>query len=420
MFGGGRQRGGGYMLTSYMNGATLFARVPQRALTRPFTMMLLVFGGLHALAIGYWILDQLLRADGVVIAGSIHPIGGDFINLWTAGHMVRDGAFGGIYTPSEFSAFQQAFVSSYIGHRIWAYPPQSLFLAYPFSLVNYWVALAAWSVLSLTVLAYGARRIGLGWPETFLLLASPASLMCLNYGQSGNLAVGLLLVALTHRSQRDGASVLATTILTIKPQLGFLLPVLWLRTRQWRLIALVAVAILVVLGLSVAIFGVEVWRGYVFETLTELRALQIDGSGTFVLMSPSIFMAKKILFGDGDLALSVHLVFALAVFFVCVRLIWRSSSRTQRHALALVGMALITPYLHFYDMSVLLVASFLAARLWAESARVSAQRLREYTVLLAWFLPYITVFGNALGVPVSPLLMLGIFAVIAFAPVGNR
>jgi hypothetical protein len=391
------------------------------AMTRQFKIFMLVLGGLHLLGIAYWMLWQLLNADGLVIAGGVHPIGGDFINLWTAGRMVLDGAVSDIYTPGAFSAFQQRFVLTDIGHRVWAYPPHSLFLALPFGAMNYWTGLASWSMLGCAVLVLGARRMQLDWPETLVLLLSPASLMCINFGQSGNLAAGLLMLALTPKSQRDKLAVAATTMLTIKPQLGFMLPVLWALTRRWALIALVSVVLLVVLGLSIAFFGLDSWRGYLFETLPSLKALELYGSGPFDLMVPSLFMAVRILTGDGDLAISAHLVFALALFAVCVWLIRRSPSQTQRQALVLAGMPLITPYLHFYDMSLLLIASYLATRLWSGSGRSSAHILRRYTVLIAWLLPYITILGNGLGVPVSPLLMLGILVVIALAPVeGER
>lgn len=385
-------------------------------MTRQFKVVLLAFGGVHFVLIAYWVIDQVLNANGLVVVGGVHPIGGDFLNLWSAGRMVRDGVAADIYTPSAFADFQRTFVPIGPGHRVWVYPPQSLFLALPFGAMPYVFALAAWSVAGLALLALGARRMGFDWAETVILLLSPASLMCVNFGQSGNLAVGLLMIALTHRSQRDPTSVAATSILTIKPQLGFMLPVLWMLARQWRLVALVSVTILAIIALSIAVFGVDAWRDYLLGTLSELKSLELHGEGPFVLMIPSLFMALRILTGDGDLAISVHLIFAVAIFAVCVWLIWRSPSRTQRNALALAGMALLTPYMHFYDMSLLLIASYLAVRLWSGSSRLSVQRLREYTVLVAWVLPYVTAIGNMRGVPVSPLLMLGLLVFVALAP----
>src|SRR5690606_26530348 len=153
-----------------------------------------------------------------------------------------EGRIGDIYRPDAFMDYQMGFIGAPIGHRIWAYPAHSLFLAVPFGLFSYFVALALWSVLGLAVLAWGCRRLGLDRWESAIVLLSPASILCLYNGQTGNLATGLLLLALAARPGRDVTAMGAAAILTMKPQMGLFLPFFWLAEKRWA--ALIGTSIL--------------------------------------------------------------------------------------------------------------------------------------------------------------------------------
>lgn len=377
---------------------------------------LLGLGLAHLVAFAVFWGMQLREAQGFVLADGVSPIGGDFVNLWTAGRMVLEGQIGDLYDPARFMALQQERIGAFIGHRLWAYPPHSLALAVPFALLGYLPALALWSLLGLAVLAYGARRAGFGPWQTAILLLSPASMHCIYWGQTGNLACGLLLLALSQRGPRDWVAVGATAALTIKPQIGFMLPVLWALTRQWRLILVVSAAVLAVLALTFVLTGPAPWLGYLFETLPELDGLERHGTGMFVYMIPSVFMALRILTGDGDLAATLHLGVAAVVLAWCVWLILRAPGHRARAALVLVGTAAITPYLHIYDLAMVLAGAMMVARL-REAPDGTAHPWAERAVIAAWAMPYITLLLNYAGVPLTPLLMLALLVLAARAPV---
>src|SRR5690606_7004490 len=90
-----------------------------------------------------------------------------------------------------------------IGLRLWAYPPHSLLMVWPAGLAGFYPALAGWTVLGLVVLWAGARRFGFSRLEAAILLLSPATLLNAYYGQTGSLACGLVLIALSSRSKID-------------------------------------------------------------------------------------------------------------------------------------------------------------------------------------------------------------------------
>jgi len=344
-----------------------------------------------------------LQAPGV-------PFGGDFINQWSVGRLVLTGDIATIYLPDAFMAFQETFVGQEIGMRIWAYPPHSLLFAWPFGLGGYYLMFALWSVFGVAVLAAGARAFGFSWKETIVLTVSPAALYCITAGQTGNVAAGLMLLAF---ARPFGArTVGATALLTIKPQIGFLIPLVWLLDRRWATILLTAAVTLALVGLSIAFFGVQAWRDYLGMTLPALSELERHGDGSFKYIIPSLFMSLRLLGFDGDVAFFVHLVFAGLVFCVLVFALTRIADRRMRTALVLVTTCLVTPYMHFYDLSILLAGVLIALRACRKPA---LGRPLMIGAVVAWVLPIVIVAMGLAGLPLSPLLILGMFVAVCAA-----
>jgi len=355
----------------------------------------------------YW---MFAGRDGLLI-GPASPLGGDFVNLWSAARLVLSGDFQSIYPPDAFMAFQRTFLDADIGLRQWAYPPHSLLFVWPFGLLAYLPALLVWSLFGLAMLALGARRFGFGWAETVVLLASPASFACLHYGQTGNAAAGLLLVALSARAGRDLPAIASAAILTVKPQVGFLLPLVWIGQRRWGLIAATALAAMGLLAFSIAVFGVAAWHDYLTLSAPTLSELERHGSGPFMVMIPSLFMALRLGGMDGDVALLVHALFALVIFALLIRRFVQATDQWRRVALVLVATSLMTPYMHMYDLSILAVAGLLLAR--GQQQRTGN---RFYSVaglvLVAWLAPYLVYVLGLQGMPIMPLLLTLLFLAI--------
>jgi len=365
----------------------------------------LVWLGLFHLA--YFCIDRYAGTAGIkgVVYPDSTPVGGDFINLWTVARLVLTGRAADIYRVGDFMAYQATLTGGAdIGLRLWAYPPHSLLLAWPFGLVGYYTALLAWSLAGLAVLAAGARRFGFDARETAVLLLSPATVLNLYHGQTGSFAAGVLLLALSARGRADPVSVGAAALLTLKPQTGFLLPVLWAFQRRWREIAWTALATVAFVGLALAVFGAGPWRDYVGDTLPVLGLLEREGSGPFMTMIPSVFMSMRIVSGNPTIALAVHGGFAVAV---AIFLLWRLrtvSAGERQASILLLATVLITPYMHNYDLVLLLCGALLVARRWAAAPRQPAGS--DMLVLVAWAMPQLVVLLNTAGLPIAPLLIL--------------
>lgn len=342
------------------------------------------------------------------IAGFLYPngtpVGGDFINLWMVGRLVLEGQFDIVYRPEAFMAYQADVIGAPIGFRVWAYPPHSLFLAVPFAWFDYYLALLVWSLSGLAVLGWGCRRLGLGCWETAIVILSPASVLCLYYGQTGNLTTGLLLLALSIRRGTDLTAIGAAVLLTIKPQMGFLLPFFWIAERCWRAIIVTTILTLSVAGIAFWLAGSGAWSDYLGATLPALSLLERQGTGPFMSMIPSIFMALRILTGNGDLAIALHIILAIPVVLFALWRLWRIEDSLRRAAIVLAATVLASPYMHNYDLSLLVVAGLLLMRRYPAGTTGEAWSARLTLLMLA--LPQLVVVFNMLGVPISPLLIL--------------
>ncbi|MEP6566658.1 MAG: glycosyltransferase family 87 protein [Mesorhizobium sp.] len=371
---------------------------------RNIKLGLLALGVFHLVYFCFDIYGSTIGIKGVLYADG-NPVGGDFINLWTAAKLVLADRVSDIYRVGDFMAYQRTITGGTdIYVRLWAYPPHSLLLIWPFGLVGYYTALAVWSAAGLMVLAAGAWRCGFDRTEIAIILLSPATILNLYYGQTGSFATGALLLAVSARSKGDPVSVGSSALLTIKPQAGFLLPVIWAFQRRWRMIAYTACCTIVVAILAVAVFGVEPWRDYVGDTLPTLSRLEREGNGAFMMMIPSMFMSLRILTGDWAFAFGAHACFAIAVGIIVALRLWQVQDARRQLAMMLFATALMTPYIHNYDLAILLCGALLVARRWA-----SAQKQPfgiDLLILMAWALPQLVFLFNRAGVPISPLVIL--------------
>ncbi len=384
--------------------------------------MLLILTGVHFLAVALLVVIESRGADGLLLAGGHTPVGGDYVNLWTVGRLLLEGRLADVYNPDLFMAYQADVIGTFIGFRLWAYPPHSLLLAWPFGLFSYAVGLVAWSILGLATLWWGARRLGLATELTIILVLSPAALMCAFLGQSGNLMVGLLLGALAGGRASTAPAVVAATILSIKPQLGVLLPLAWVAERRWKRIVLTALGVLAAGALVTWGAGLGVWRDYLSLTVPALARFEREGTGPFIYMIPSVFMAARIMLEDGNKALALHAIVVLPLFAFLVLRVLRSTVEAHRGALVVLGTSLLIPYIHVYDLTLVLAGAMFALPGRGVRALGASEHVGtwvERSILLAWSLPYITVLGNAAAIPAAPLILLLVF-LVADRELGGR
>lgn len=87
--------------------------------------------------------------------------------------------------------------------------------------------------------------------------------------------------------------------------------------------------------------------------------------------------------------------------------VWRlrvEPSLERQAALILIGVCLLSPYMHLYDLTVLVAGGLILMR----DERSS---LAKFAVIIAWILPMTLGWLAVAGLPIAPLLVLFVFAV---------
>jgi hypothetical protein len=203
--------------------------------------------------------------------------------------------------------------------------------------------------------------------------------------------------------ERPVVSGILLGLLTVKPQFGLLIPLVLLLERRWTVIASAVATTAVLVGLSVAAFGIDAWRGYLHQNFEITRSYLEGGVGPFTAMAPSAFMAMR-LYGAGlSTAYAVQFACAIAVAVGTV-VAWRSSASVV-HKIALTGLAalLATPYAHNYDMTLVSVAVLAGYALERRGGKEGV------LLMLVWLLPIAVVPLHTVGIVIAPWILLGFF-----------
>lgn len=329
-----------------------------------------------------------------------YVVGRDFLNTWMGGRI----ALTGDPTPwFDFNTYNAALKAAWGPHypdHIWSYPPDLLLLTWPFALIPYLPSFAVWIALGLGVYVLAAVEGEWRWQTVLLAVVSPAVVMNIFTGQNGFFTAALLIGGLTSLDRRPWIAGILFGILTIKPQLGVLLPLMLVLTGRWRVIAAAAVTTVILIGASCIAFGPGVWKAYHDVAMADETHVILHGAGLFVLMMPTVFMNAR----AASLPLEVGWVAQGIVSAATVAMVawayWKPRDPVLSLALLVTASFVVTPYVFNYDM---VIFGWLFARLIARGGNTAC----DYVLMLAvWTLPVTTIGLGLFGVPGSALVLI--------------
>ncbi|NIP76899.1 MAG: DUF2029 domain-containing protein, partial [Xanthomonadales bacterium] len=195
-----------------------------------------------------------------------------------------------------------------------------------------------------------------------IFLAAPAVLIgCLAIGQTSVLWTASLVAALWAMGQ--GKAVQAgfwIALLTLKPQLGLLIPFALIAARQWRAILWATVFSAAIAIVSTLPFGLDYWVALA-AGIKERADLMAEG---FVL-SPfvSVYGLFRINGAAHETAISVQAVVTLAVVAAILWVWSRPHIRYDLKCAALcAAIPLASPYAYYYEMVLTLAAGMYLMR----------------------------------------------------------
>jgi len=291
------------------------------------------------------------------------PIANDFVNVWAAGRLARDGAAPAAYDWTLHRAAEVRAVGyDFDGYYGWHYPPPAFFFAAALATLPYLVAAVIWLVTTLA--AYAAAIAGILGLRTGVLFAFgfPAAIWNVTAGQNGFLTAALIGGTLGLLERHPALAGICLGLLTYKPQFGLLFPIVLIADRRWLTIAVATLTAIALAALSWLAFGSASWEAFAHWAPLSSRALIDEGALDWYRLQ-SVFALVRAHGGSETLAWTVQGALSLLLAVGLVWL-WKSRGAYELKAAALAAGALLaTPYLFMYDLVVLAVAVAFLLRL---------------------------------------------------------
>jgi hypothetical protein len=371
---------------------------------RILTIAAALFAALTTIAYVYKISwGALIPRDGTTLV-----IGRDFLNFWMYGRAAWLGDPSRFYDPQIYNTALAALVGADYPAQNWSYPPSIMLLAAPFGRLGYFPALLCWTILGLGIFVWVARRHIDDSRLLIPILLSPAAVFCLMSGQSSFLTAAMLLTIFACIDRRPVLAGVLIGLLTLKPQLGVLFPVVLAASGRWRAFFAAAITGLVLVGATAAAFGPQVWTDFVFKGLPIQNLVLVDPQRVGTPFYPTVFMNIRGANAGYATAMAVQLCFSLAAAAaVAFSFRFRRNADPQLlTALFLACSVCAVPYLLSYDtLALTVIATVLLANGKLDSRG-------QVLAKLVFWLPLIQIGLGQFHIP-GPALIAPAFALYA-------
>ncbi len=283
--------------------------------------------------------------------GSTLVVGRDFLNFWMYGRTAWTPDPSRFYDHQLYrDALAVLLGPDYPGQN-WSYPPSIMLVAALFGRLPYLAALLCWAVIGLTLFVWVIRRcVGDGRLLAAILL-SPAAVFCLISGQSSFVTAAILLTIFACLNRRPVLAGILLGLLTLKPQLGVLFPVMLAASGRWRVFLVASATGLLIVAATTALFGPQVWIDFVQKGLPVQNLVLADPDRIGTAYYPTIFMNVRGVDASYVLAMSIQAcfsVFAIGAVFFAFR--YRRDGDPQLLAALFFACSICAvPYLLSYD-----------------------------------------------------------------------
>jgi hypothetical protein len=321
---------------------------------------------------------------------------------------------GGKFTAYLNTSFAH-FLPAPLFYRPFVYPPSLLVLLLPFGLLGLMGSYALFQGLTAALLAgalwyrpHGPHAPG--W-TALAALACPAAAVNVVDGQCSFLITGLLVLGFRLLERRPVLAGCVLGLVSVKPQLGLMVPVALLAMRQWRGIFGAAMSCCLLVVASALVLGAGPWLSWgqwLLQTNASPSSVWV-ASGR--LWGESVYACAVLLHVSPRLSSALQLI-AIAVSAVGAYLAFRGRGVTGvSMAVLLAATILAAPHSGDYDEVMLTVA----AALWISA--LPAPVLKDGIIcLFLWLAPF---FGPPILVPagrIMPLLVAGFIVLALTSP----
>ena len=337
------------------------------------------------------------------------PTTTDFVSFYAAGKLTLAGTPALAYNQVAHAAAEVAATAPGVSYNYFFYPPVYLLLCAPLALLPYVVAFVFFEAATFAAWLVVMHRIlrPRGWAWCLPVVAYPAVFWTLGIGQNSFLTAALLGAMTLLVDDRPILAGLLLGLQCYKPHLALLAPVALAAGGYWRTFGAAAATVAALVGLSVALFGLDTWRDYlaafagsaaVYEAWRVDIAAFVTPFGAALLLGAGVIPAR----------LLQGVCFLLAA--VAVAWVWRRNpGPAERSAALAAGILLSVPLALMYDLVLLTVAIAWLVRL---SRGTGFQAWEKLALFLCFVVPAVSRhFGQATHIPLGPLAPAALLAV---------
>jgi alpha-1,2-mannosyltransferase len=352
-----------------------------------------------SLEVAYLVIAGLPPLGKPWVDGTHFVLGRDFLNTWMGGRSVFGDGPAAWFDLRAYNAALRAMLGTEYPEHFWSYPPHVLLFIWPFGLLPYLPAYIAWCAIGIALYLFACSG-AISRQRLLFLAVAPGIAVCVFFGQNGFYTAALLIGGLLCLERRPVLAGVLFGILTVKPQLGLLLPVILLLERRWLTIASAVATVAVLVTATAMLFGWDVWIEFWRKVVPQQQWLTEHGGDLLFAMVSSVFYGARLLHLPAGVAWALQgTVAALAVAAVAWTY-WKRRDPALSLALFVTATFLVTPYILNYDMVVL---GFVVALLREREDNT----MRDHWLLIAvWTLP-VTMMIAAVGwVPLAPIVLI--------------
>jgi hypothetical protein len=344
---------------------------------------------------------DLWKAHGLMAPGRA-LIGRDFLNCWAGAHLALQGRIAEIWSPAYMQAVR-GLIGLPVGTHNFSYPPPLLLFIWPLGLLAYVPALLLW--LAATGAAYVAAarpyvaRAGLPWWSAALV---PGVFVNIWAGHHGFVLAALWLAAFASIEKRPALAGLLIALLTLKPHMGVLIPLVLLLRRQWKAVAVAAGGTLVLILLSGLAFGWGAWADYFTWTAKLQTDMLLRDKPIFFYFMPTAYVSVWLATKSFAAAVAAQLLVGAAAVAILARAALSPIEWRELGFVTATATFLVLPYAFNYDMIVIGLAA--AILLFGKGRRLRwAGRI---VALFALGTPILVMGANYEAIPLLPFLLL--------------
>lgn len=336
-------------------------------------------------------LQRAFEAHNMTLVGG-QPLFGDFIAFWSAGRAALDGHADQVHDHALIYSYHRLAAPDVRFLAPWNSPPTFLLPMTAFALLPYPVAALLFLALTSALYLYAARKL---LPDTRALIFAvtlPAAFYQIGTVQVGLLIAGVSALALLWLDKRPIAAGALVAVLAIKPHLALLWPLYLALSGRWRAFASAAAFTVAFVLLAGVVFGFDAFVRF-FENLRASQDL-ISGQRITTPAYASLFANALDMGASNALATTLHAFSATAAIALSAWLFWRGPREAAGAALCAATL-LISPYLFFYDFTLLAVGAALLG--------APRDRYELVALIFAWGAALSVAIGYYVTLPLCPL-----------------